>query len=273
MTGEDHIVAADYITGELTAAARQSAEQHLSRCAACRAAVEAARMAHASERASQLTATLLNFVGRALTGGAMMLAPSLRLLPGRAAKPEEKVEREAPRFEPLRVLLPRVTTGLGSLTGRFGIVLALTIGVLLLPTPAGLSNEGHRALAVFVFTGGILALEPVSLPIAALMVPVVQVALGVADAPQAFESFSRPVVFLILASLFLAEALRKHGLTRRLAFMTMVASGGRTPKLLLGLMLTAAVFSMWVENTATAAVLIPVALALLFYALAWLNWI
>jgi sodium-dependent dicarboxylate transporter 2/3/5 len=56
--------------------------------------------------------------------------------------------------------------------GRFGIVLALTAGVLLLPTPAGLSPEGHRALAAFVFTASVLALEPVSLPIAALMVPV-----------------------------------------------------------------------------------------------------
>jgi sodium-dependent dicarboxylate transporter 2/3/5 len=94
------------------------------------------------------------------------------------------------------------------------------------------------------------------------MVPVAQVALGVATTPQAFETFSRPVVFLILASLFLAEALRKHGLTRRLALATIVASGGGTKLLLLGLMGIAAGFSMWVENTATAAVLIPVALTI-----------
>jgi hypothetical protein len=85
--------------------------------------------------------------------------------------------------------------------GRFGIVLTLTIGVLFLPTPAGLSAEGHRAPAAIVFTAGILALEPVSLPIAALMVPAALVPLGVATAPQAFETFSRPLVFLILAGL------------------------------------------------------------------------
>jgi sodium-dependent dicarboxylate transporter 2/3/5 len=146
--------------------------------------------------------------------------------------------------------------------GRFGLVLLLTVVVLLIPRPEGLSPEGHRALAVFVFTGSILALEPVSLPIAALMVPVAQVALGVADTPQAFETFSRPVVFLILASLFLAEALRKHGLTRRLALSTIVGSGGGISMLVLGLMGIAALFSMWVENTATAAVLIPVALTI-----------
>jgi sodium-dependent dicarboxylate transporter 2/3/5 len=146
--------------------------------------------------------------------------------------------------------------------GRFGIVLALTIGVLLLPTPEGLSGEGHRALAAFVFTASILALEPVSLPIAALMVPVALVALGIAKSTQAFQTFSRPVVFLILASLFMAEALRKLGLTRRLAMRTIVFSGGATGALLFGLMGISALFSMWVGNTATAAMLIPVALTI-----------
>lgn len=71
-----------------------------------------------------------------------------------------------------------------------------------------------------------------------------------------------PVVFLILSSLFLAEGLRKHGLTRRLALGTIVGSGGGVGALLLGVMGIAALLSMWVENTATAAVLIPVALTI-----------
>jgi sodium-dependent dicarboxylate transporter 2/3/5 len=86
--------------------------------------------------------------------------------------------------------------------------------------------------------------------------------LGVATIGQALEPFSRPTVFLVLASLFLAEALRKHGLTRRLALSTMVFSGGGTLQVLLGIMGVAAFFSMWVENTATAAVLIPVAMTI-----------
>jgi sodium-dependent dicarboxylate transporter 2/3/5 len=94
------------------------------------------------------------------------------------------------------------------------------------------------------------------------MVPLMQVALGLADARMAFEPFSRPVVFLILTSLFLAEALRKYGLTRRLALATIVASRGGVPAVLFGLMAIAALVSMWVENTATAAMLIPVAMTL-----------
>jgi len=145
---------------------------------------------------------------------------------------------------------------------RFAVVLALTIIVLTLPAPEGLSSQGKRALAAFAFTGGIFALQPVPLPFAGLMVPVALVALGVADSVQAFETISRPIIILILGSLFLAEALRKHELTRRLALTSIVASGGGVKQLLLGMMGIAALLSMWMENTATAAVLIPVALTI-----------
>ena len=147
-------------------------------------------------------------------------------------------------------------------TVRFTVVLALTAVVLLLPTPSGLSLSGKRALAAFVFAGSIFAMQPVSLPFASLMVSVAMVVLGVADSTQAFEVLSRPIIILILGSLFVAEALRKHGVTRRLALFSVVSSGGDVGKILLGLMAIAALLSMWMENTATAAVLIPVALTI-----------
>lgn len=145
---------------------------------------------------------------------------------------------------------------------RFLIVLGLTALVLILPPPPGLSEMGQRGLALFVFTGSILALEPAPLPISALLVPVAQVALGIDTVFGAFAPFGQPSVFLILASLFLAEALRKHGLTRRLAMHAIVLGGGRLPVLLLSLMVMTGLLSMWVQNTATTAVLIPVALTI-----------
>ncbi len=168
------------------------------------------------------------------------------------------------RRHSLALLQPAIEAGVRTVfdLGRFSVVIALTTLTLLLPRPAGLSMEGHRALALFVFTGGILALEPVPLPIAALMVPVMQVALGIADVTTSFAPFSSPVVFLVLGSLFLAEALSKHGLSRRLALGAIVRSGGKVRSLLLSLMIIAAALSMWVINTATVAVLIPVASAI-----------
>ncbi len=255
-----HIVAVDYVTGQMPFRERQAAEAHLADCQQCQTAVNALQSAQAQRRVRETTGALVNFATHMIQSGATLIAPSLRQLPDPAPAPEP--EPEPPTFEPLRVLLPHVTRGARYLLSRLGIVLALTVAVLLLPTPPGLSPEGHRALAAFVFTGGILALEPVALPIAALLVPVVLVGLGTATTPEAFEPFSRPVVFLILASLFLAEALRKHGLTRRLALATIVMSGGGLRKLLLGLMGITAAFSMWVGSTATTAMLIPVALTI-----------
>ena len=257
----DHIKAADYIRGGMDAAEREAAAAHLETCATCRAAVEAARRVAGEETTARASGSLLGLILQMLEGSATLLSPPLRRLGGKGLpEPVEQPKLELPRFEPLRVLQPRVFSRARRFFGRMGVVIALTILTLLIPVPEGLSPEGHRALAVFVFTGSILALEPVSLPIAALMVPVATVALNVGTAPQAFETFSRPVVFLILSSLFMAEALRKHGLTRRVALGILVASGGGVRMLLLGMMGIAAGFSMWVENTATAAMLIPVAL-------------
>jgi solute carrier family 13 (sodium-dependent dicarboxylate transporter), member 2/3/5 len=260
-----HIAIPDFLSGRMTAEDQQSALRHLETCQQCAQAVEAAHRTANPASAGEPANALLRFTAHLLESSADLLKPPFQQLADRT-QPGGPPPPETPgrRFEPLRVLTParRGARTLARFLGRFGIVLLLTLIVLLVPTPAGLSPEGHRALAVFVFTGSLLALEPVSLPIAALMVPVAQVTLGIASTPVAFETFSRPVVFLILASLFLAEALRKHGLTRRIALATIVASGGGISNLVLGLMGIAALFSMWVENTATAAVLIPVALTI-----------
>lgn len=166
------------------------------------------------------------------------------------------------RVTPLEVIqYPFLATGRAVFDlRRFLLVLGLAVGVLFLPTPPGLSPEGHRAVALFVFTGAILALEPAPLPISALLVPVAQVAFGIDTVSGAFSAFAQPTVFLVLSSLFLAEALRKHGLARRLAIYAIVTSGGALPRLLFNIMLLTGLMSMWVLNTATTAVLIPVAI-------------
>lgn len=165
---------------------------------------------------------------------------------------------------PLEVLQLPIQAGVRKVFDlrRFLIVLGLTASVLLLPTPPGLSLEGHRALALFVFTGAILALEPAPLPIAALLVPICQIALGIDTVEGAFQPFGQPTVFMVLGSLFLAEALRKHGLTRRLALYAITNSRGNFGRLLFGLMAVTAALSMWVLNTAIAAALIPVAITI-----------
>ena len=107
----------------------------------------------------------------------------------------------------------------------------------------------------------ILSLQPVPLPIAALLVPVAQVALGIDDVSGAFAPFADPVIYLILASLFLAEALRKHASPAASPLYAIVWSRGHFHRLVL-LLIALTAFRVWVLNTATAAMLIPVALSI-----------
>ncbi len=98
------------------------------------------------------------------------------------------------------------------------IVIIITLIFYLAPTPEGLSATGKNAITALVFTASIFTLQPISFQFSSLLVSVSLVFFGVANAEQAFEPLSRPIIILILGSLFIAEALRKHGVSRRLAF-------------------------------------------------------
>lgn len=205
--------------------------------------------------------------GAPIADGAVAQAAALtpdaarRTVNERTSTSKRRLQRRVTPFELIQQPLLMASRKVFDLR-RFIIVIAATLITLLLPTPPGMSEEAHRAVALFVFTGFILALEPAPLPISALLVPVAQVALGIASVQGAFAPFGQPAVFLILTSLFLAEALRKHGLTRRLALRAIVYSGGSFAPLLLSLMVMTGLLSMWVQNTATTAVLIPVAITI-----------
>jgi sodium-dependent dicarboxylate transporter 2/3/5 len=141
-------------------------------------------------------------------------------------------------------------------------IFLLTILVYLLPAPPGLSDGGNLGLTVLVFAGSLWVLEPLPLQVTGLIIPVSLVATGLLSAEEAFAPFAAPVVFLILGSLFLAEALRKHGITRRIALDLIVRCKGNPKLLLLTIMIVAGLTSMWIFSTAVVAMLMPVCLTI-----------
>ncbi|MBN1682967.1 DASS family sodium-coupled anion symporter [Candidatus Bathyarchaeota archaeon] len=145
-------------------------------------------------------------------------------------------------------------------TGRLIIVIIFTLIIYFLPTPSDLSQAGKNAFVALFFTGLIFSTQPISLPFTSLLVAAVLVLLGIANVSQAFEPLSRPIIILILGSLILAESIRKHGLSRRLALLSVVYAGGNVKLTLLGLMGIAGFLSMWMENTAAAAIILPLSL-------------
>lgn len=118
-------------------------------------------------------------------------------------------------------------------------------------------------LALFVFIGGLWLTQALPLAVTALAVPLLAVLLGLADLPAALAAFAHPVIFLFLGGFALAAALQRQGLDQALTQAVLHAVGGQRLHAVLALCALAALLSMWMSNTATAAMMLPLALGLL----------
>lgn len=106
--------------------------------------------------------------------------------------------------------------------------------------------------------------EPIPIPVTSLLPFVLFPALGVLSPGEIGESYGAPLVLLLLGGLMLSTAMASSGAHRRLA-LTMVNFFGGTSsrRLVFGFMAASAVLSMWISNTATTLMMLPVALAVL----------
>ena len=124
--------------------------------------------------------------------------------------------------------------------------------------------EALRAgLALFCLIGALWMTQALHLSVTALLVPLLAVAAGLMDLRTALVSFAHPIIFLFLGGFALATALQQQGLDRALAHTVLRLANGRRARavgLLFGL---TALLSMWISNTATAAMVLPMALGLL----------
>jgi sodium-dependent dicarboxylate transporter 2/3/5 len=114
------------------------------------------------------------------------------------------------------------------------------------------------AMAITAFAAVLWISEALPLPVTALLVPVGLAGLGVFEARDAFTSFGSPVLFLVLGGYALAVAVEANGVDRWIAGKILGLAGAKTMGLLAAFMLTSALLSMLISNTATTALLIPV---------------
>jgi sodium-dependent dicarboxylate transporter 2/3/5 len=140
---------------------------------------------------------------------------------------------------------------------------ALFVVVLLLPTE--LNPQAHRLAAVFALVIVFWISEAIPLAATALLGPALAVVLGVAPAKQAFALFGHPIIFLFLGSFLIAGAMRTHGLDRRIALFALSRRwvGDHPGRILLAFGAIAAFLSMWMSNTATTAMMLPIGLGVL----------
>ena len=103
--------------------------------------------------------------------------------------------------------------------------------------------------------------EAVPLGVTSVLPLVLFPALGVTDVASAAAPYGSKFVFLFMGGFLIALALERWNLHRRFALRILVAAGGRPRRLLGGFMLATAALSMWISNTATTLMMLPIALS------------
>jgi sodium-dependent dicarboxylate transporter 2/3/5 len=139
----------------------------------------------------------------------------------------------------------------------FGVVLAWPI--------AGLSPEAHMLAAVFVWAIAYWITEALPPAVTALLASVLAVALGIAPARAVFAPYADPIIFLFIGSFMIATAMRTSGLDVRFALTLLRRDWAtRTPlRLLATVGVITCALSLWISNTATTAMMLPVGMGLL----------
>jgi len=147
---------------------------------------------------------------------------------------------------------------------KFGIVCLGTVLIAVAPTPAGLSLAGQYTLATMFFAGSLWVTGTLPLAVTALSIPVLLTATGVYDdMDTALVGFADHLIFLFMAGFMLANALQKYDIDRRIALYTMAKMGSSPRRLIGAVMISTAGLSMWVSNTATTAMMTPIAVGVL----------
>ncbi|WP_053237111.1 SLC13 family permease [Sandaracinus amylolyticus] len=147
------------------------------------------------------------------------------------------------------------------ITGAFLAPLSF-VALWLAPLP--LEPAAHRLVALFAAVLIAWVTEVVSVAVTALMIGPALVALQITDAGTAFRYYADPLLFLFVGGFMLAEAMQRHGLDRRFANAVVAlpfvrGSAWRTQAALVA---AAVIVSMWISNTATCAMMLPILLGL-----------
>jgi len=146
---------------------------------------------------------------------------------------------------------------------RIGLVVGgvVFIVALLSPAPAGLSSQGWHTAAVALLMAVWWMTEAIPIPATALLPLALFPTLGVLDAGDAAAPYANELIFLFMGGFFIAVTMERWGLHKRIALRIMSWVGTSPNRLVLGFMLATAFLSMWISNTATTAMMLPIALA------------
>ena len=123
--------------------------------------------------------------------------------------------------------------------------------------------EANKGLALLVFVAVLWLTEALHVTVTALLIPLLAIGLGLVKSKQALIAFADPTIFLFFGGFALATALHIQKLDRLIANKIMALSKGKLSVAVLYLFGVTAFLSMWMSNTATAAMMLPLAMGIL----------
>jgi sodium-dependent dicarboxylate transporter 2/3/5 len=145
---------------------------------------------------------------------------------------------------------------------RVGLVAGpLAYAVVRLAPPAGLDAAAAATLACTLWVALWWLAEAAPISATALLPVALFPVSGVTSVEATAAAYTDPVTFLFLGGFLVALAIERWGLHRRIALAVLATAGDDPARLLAGFMLVTAFLSMWVSNTATAMLMVPIGLA------------
>jgi solute carrier family 13 (sodium-dependent dicarboxylate transporter), member 2/3/5 len=139
---------------------------------------------------------------------------------------------------------------------------SLFVIALLFFAPEGLSYEGKAVLGVTLWVATWWITEAIPIPATSLLPIILLPVTGALDSGTVTSSYGDDIIFLFLGGFFIATAMEKWNLHKRMALAIIAFVGTSTQRILLGFMLATAFLSMWVSNTASVMMMVPMALAI-----------
>ncbi|NIJ42652.1 sodium-dependent dicarboxylate transporter 2/3/5 [Parvibaculum indicum] len=162
-------------------------------------------------------------------------------------------------------MAPEISASAYGRRQKLGLLLgpALLLLTFVVPAPAGLSGEGWLVAGVAALMATWWICEPVPIPVTSLMPMVLLPVLGVAPIKEVASPYAHPLIFLFFGGFLIALAMERWGLHRRIALALIGIMGRKASHIVAGFMLAAALLSMWVSNTATSLMMLPIAMSVI----------
>ncbi|MEC8918407.1 MAG: DASS family sodium-coupled anion symporter [Pseudomonadota bacterium] len=150
-----------------------------------------------------------------------------------------------------------------SIAARIGLILGpiWVIVTQVMPAPAGMEPAAWHCVGLALLLATWWATEAIPIPATSLLPIPLAPALGIADLKSTAASYANPTIFLFLGGFLLGIAMQRWNLHRRIALRILNVVGQKPKQQIAGFMLATGFISMWVSNTATAIMMLPIGMS------------